>query len=140
MTQFILHYLWGGRFTASLHGLPNLIPLIHLIPCRTCFPQLYSCYTCLIPFPIHSRPLSFYTCLHHIPPLPLTAWFSGCECRASRLTCHALKWISCGIFLLRSVFGKKKRQVKRGRCPDKASVNPKQASGKGADDRERSFT
>ncbi|MCG0150543.1 hypothetical protein L4X54_11210 [Phocaeicola vulgatus] len=63
--------------------------------------------------------------------------FPGCECRASRLTCHALKWISCGIFLLRSVFGKKKRQVKQDRCPDQASVNPKQASGKGADEREK---
>lgn len=103
----------------------------------TCFTRFYPCYTCLIPLSSHSQPLLLYTCLHGISLLPLTVWLSGCECRASRLTCHALKWISCGIFLLRSVFGKKKRQVKQDRCPDQASVNPKQASGKGADEREK---
>ena len=104
----------------------------------TCFPRLYPCSTYLKSLSPHSQNhYSFYTCLHGIPPLPLTVCVSGCECQTSRLTCHALKWISCGIFLLRSVFGKKKRQVKQGRCPDQASVNPKQASGKGADDREK---
>ena len=120
----------GRSGTASLQGLTSPFPLIALATYSTCFSRLYSYYTCLIPLSPHSQSLLLLDLSVSHSALALTVWFSGCECRASRLTCHALKWISCGIFLLRSVFGKKKRQVKRGRCPDNASINPKQASGK----------
>ena len=119
----------GRSGTASLQGLTSPFPLIALATYSTCFSRLYSYYTCLIPLSPHSQSLLLLDLSVSHSALALTVWFSGCECRASRLTCHALKWISCGIFLLRSVFGKKKRQVKRGRCPDKAPINPKQASG-----------
>ena len=123
-------HVWEVGSRLPIHGLLGSIPLIafdhlsHLLS-----PVIFLLY---LPNsnPFIANPYSFYTCLHHILPLPLTVWVSGCECRASRLTCHALKWISCGIFLLRSVFGKKKRQVKHGRCPDQASVNPNRLRGK----------
>lgn len=103
----------------------------------TCFTRFYPCYTCLIPLSSHSQPLLL---------LYLSAWHFALvpHCLAFRLRMSGIaldlsrfEWISCRIFLLRSVFGKKKRQVKQDRCPDQASVNPKQASGKGADEREK---
>lgn len=130
----------GRSDTASLQGLTSPIPLIALATYSTCFSRLYSYYTCLIPLSPHSQSLLLLDLSASHSALALTVCFSSCKGRASRLTCHALKWISCGIFLLRSVFGKKKRQVKHGRCPDKSIRKSQTGFGKGADDRERSFT
>ena len=97
----------------------------------TCFTRFYPCYTCLIPLSSHSQPLLL---------LYLSAWHFALapHCLAFRLRMSgiALDLSRFEMDFLRNLPPAERIRQEKA-CPDQASVNPKQASGKGADEREK---